>query len=512
MMELVFGRGGYSNSWIPFSTTLLVFASSATIISHSVKRKIRSKPKNEIVDDLLNTFPICPGLPYFGRVFDFVRAPVKFLLTSEEKYGSVFGFTLMGKNVIFLTKPKDMRKIWNLPDQYATAVDNGFKHVMIMSQSRYDWFMREKCNKQLHHCMVQGFSGSKLASLNSRVAKALQNNLEIEVTQNTPKKLYDFTSRLLYNVIAQTLAGSKFDSTKHYQDYLQLDAGFHLIISGYAPSFYPVLANARAAQLRLGKAFYDCFNSEDCSPLMKDMGRIYSQTGMSQLEQELMLGVKTWAMHANTAAVTFWMLTFLMNEDEAMLSLEQELDVYAEKHPNWWTDANGISSHVNNLHVLKSCYKETLRLLSATLFGRDCVQDVDVELENGTTIHLKVGDRILMYPTWHHSNEVFSNASKFQHDRFVDQNKKFFLDGIELKEPVAAFGGGLTKCPGFSLVENEVPLFVAIILTKFGLSFDNDNKQLSKFSKIPPFNMAKFGLGSFSPAHDIDFYLKRKAR
>jgi len=187
--------------------------------------------------------------------------------------------------------------------------------------------------------------------------------------------------------------------------------------------------------------------------------------------------------------------------------------------------------------------------------------------------HVTKGDRV-MFTTLHHRDEsVFPQPHAFVAERFMvsgggaaaagsgkeasldsaapspPQPAVFTKDGVPLRQPVLAFGGGVSQCPGRFLALNEIRLALAVLLRHYELRIaapsaaavggtlpaapaDVDAEALTDrvvaagtpalpragataeeaalVGALPPFNTRRAGLGVLLPARGLSVQLRRR--
>lgn len=98
---------------------------------------------------------------------------------------------------------------------------------------------------------------------------------------------------------------------------------------------------------------------------------------------------------------------------------------------------------LQNMKYLDMVVSEILRRWTVIPFtDRSVNKAYNIELKNGKTVNLKVGDALYIPVVGYHMNEkYFSNPEKFDPERFNDENKKNIIQGSFIP-----FGSGPRSC------------------------------------------------------------------
>jgi cytochrome P450 len=155
------------------------------------------------------------------------------------------------------------------------------------------------------------------------------------------------------------------------------------------------------------------------------------------------------AGHETTGAAMSWVFFSLVNNPDALKTLQQELKA-------WPDDIHTIFSHLKKSPYLEVVVKEVMRLYppAYTLFVRQATQDFlmhDIEVKRGDLLH------ILPY-VLHRTPEWFSQPEKFIPERFLSEEPSW--------PPYSylPFGGGARICLGQQFGMVELTIMTAIIL------------------------------------------------
>lgn len=221
-----------------------------------------------------------------------------------------------------------------------------------------------------------------------------------------------------------------------------------------------------------------------------------------------------WASQANTLPATFWCVYYLLRCPKAMKAATEEINQVLENASQKVTfDDKYIflnRHHLDNMPVLDSIIKESMRLSSASLNIRVAKENFTLQLEEKGAYTIRKDDIVALYPqTVHLDPEVYEDPSAFKYDRYLDESGKektdFYLRGKKLKYYYLPFGSGKTKCPGRQFAVHEIKQLLTLLISYF------DMELVDKNAKSPPLDQSRAGLGILQPTHDVDFRFRLKA-
>lgn len=163
-------------------------------------------------------------------------------------------------------------------------------------------------------------------------------------------------------------------------------------------------------------------------------------------------------------ATLTWVLSFLLNNREALRKAQEELDKQVGR------ERQVKESDVKNLVYLQAVIKETLRLYppSPLAIPHECREDCTVG-----SYHVKAGTRLLInISKIHRDPNVWLDPSQFQPERFLTAERYFEVRGQNFE--FIPFGSGRRMCPGVSLALQVVQLTVAQLLHGFEIETTSD--------------------------------------
>lgn len=220
-----------------------------------------------------------------------------------------------------------------------------------------------------------------------------------------------------------------------------------------------------------------------------------------------------WGSIANTMPTTFWVLWYILSNENAYNAVQAEIDKISSEYAH--EDGIFDQEALEKMVVIESIFKETLRLQSESLVARNVLEDCVFDLKipgHSRKYSLKKGSRVIVYPSMlHYDDEVFANSKEFQWDRFLassdGKEKVFFKDGKLIANPIRPFGGGSSMCPGRKFALNEVKQCVATFFRHFHMSLDLVDGCIPSCPQTDP---ERIGLGVKAPETDVLLVLRSR--
>ncbi|TGJ78266.1 hypothetical protein E0Z10_g10500 [Xylaria hypoxylon] len=171
-----------------------------------------------------------------------------------------------------------------------------------------------------------------------------------------------------------------------------------------------------------------------------------------------------WAINTNSRKAAYWMLAFLL-KTPSLLDV-----VRRETGPAFRADGSVDFQHLHDsVPNLDSIWNEMLRMSAFAASVRYIKADTVV----GTKI-LRKGNRVIVpYRQLHLNEKVFGgDVQEFRHQRFLDNPKLAQTNNFR------PFGGGNTMCPGRHIAKRAVFLFTAMLLSRFDVELEDDQRML----------------------------------
>ncbi|XP_055969171.1 cytochrome P450 7A1 [Sorex fumeus] len=466
--------------------------------------------------------PLENGLiPYFGCALQFGANPLEFLKANQRKHGHIFTCKLMGNYVHFVTNPLSYQKVlchgkyFDWKKFHFTTSAKAFGHRSIDPN---DGDTTENINKTL----IKTLQGDALNSLTETMMENLQRVMRLQVIPNSQpmwrtEGLYSFCYRVMFEAGYITLFGRDItgqDTQKalirnHLDNFKEFDKIFPALVAGLPIHMFKTAHHAREKleesfkHENLGKRYH-------MSELIRFMNDTLST--LDDMEKAKSHVALLWASLANTIPATFWSLFHMIRNPEALKAATEEVKKTLEnagQNISSWDHPISLSpTQLNDMTVLDSIIKESLRLSSASLNIRPAKEDFTLHLQEGS-FNIRKDDIIALYPQLMHLDpEIYPDPLTFKYDRYLDEDGKiktaFYRNGHRLKYYYMPFGSGATICPGRIFAVLEIKQFLILMLTYFELEL------VENPVKCPPLDQSRAGLGILPPLNDVEFKYKRK--
>ncbi|XP_018419692.1 PREDICTED: cholesterol 7-alpha-monooxygenase [Nanorana parkeri] len=476
--------------------------------------------------------PLENGLiPYMGCALQFGANPLEFLRSRQKKLGDIFTCKIAGQYIHFVTCP--------------------FAYNSMMRQGRqFDWmkFHFSTSSKVFGHRSMDPIDGNTSENVHEILAKSLQGgaldslissmmeNLQLTLLHNSASKennndwitggLYAFCNRVMFEAGYFTIFGKKMNAKENlarheaertlilnaFENFKEFDKIFPALVAGLP---IHVFKTAHSARENLAKEFSaeKVKQRNNISDLVLYRMLMNDTTTLNDSEKAKTLVAILWASQANTLPATFWTVYNILRCPKAMKAATEEIKRVLEQTNQKVSLNNGFMvlnrEHLEDMCVLDSIIKESMRLSSASMNIRVAKEDFVLKLDDIGAYNIRKDDIVALYPqTVHLDPEIYEDPMTFKYDRYLDENGKektnFYLRGKKLKYYYIPFGSGKTKCPGRQFAVYEIKQLIILLLSYL------DMEIVDKTSKTPPLDESRAGLGILQPTYDVDFRYRLK--
>ena len=428
-------------------------------------------------------------------------------------------------------------------------------------QSPHQWKMLR--GKPLLHLMAQT-QNELIEALNTReTIDPIDNQQEWHQVND----LYEMVVDLMWQATGRSFFGNMFDDddndslgssssssssnvstrsiksmTKAKQSFQTFDENFPLLAGGVPHQFLSdVSASMQYLRSKFSNKNKKDVSKENASDIIAFRQEFLFKHFNGHSQGSFQLGF-LWATMANTLPTAFWSLYFVTRDKIALKKCREEADAVLKPwlNKNISSDSKSIGVILSKMPRLESVVNECLRLCIASITLREAMEDFELKLGK-QSVNIRKGDHVVLAPTLtHYDEEIYQDPFVFQWDRFLvveekekekekkgdekedekeDEKKEEkeaslsgpkklpvrYKNGKKLPPSIALqpFGGGTTMCPGRHFALAEIKAFVALILVKWDLKYEEDemfNGSLSMgHNGVPRLEQARAGLGSLPP-------------
>ncbi|KAM8966875.1 cytochrome P450 7A1-like [Pelodytes ibericus] len=479
--------------------------------------------------------PLENGLiPYVGCALQFGANPLEFLKAKQKKYGHIFTCKIAGKFVHFVTDPFSFSSVLRSGRHLDWEKFHFATSAKVFGHSDLDP-NQGNSTENVQETFMKTMQGDALDPLITNMMDNLQHVMlqpaAFKVTNKdwVTEGLYAFCYRVMFESGYVTLFGKEFGSKDDsslarqnaqralilnaLENFKEFDKIFPALVAGLPIHLFQSAKSARESLAKelLHEKLRKRNNLADVVTLRMFINDTLSTlTDMDKAKTHVAL---LWASQANTLPATFWTVFNVLRCPKALKAASEEIHQVLEKASQKISVGGKhifLNRHqLDDMPILDSIIKESMRLSSASLNVRVAKENFTLQLDNNEPYKIRQDDIVAFYPqTVHLDPEVYEDPSTFKYDRYLDENLQektnFYLKGRKLKYYYLPFGSGKTKCPGRQFAVHEIKQLLTLIISYF------DVEMIDKNTKSPPLDQSRAGLGILQPTHDVNFRYRLK--
>ncbi|HSC76070.1 MAG TPA: cytochrome P450 [Pseudomonadales bacterium] len=451
-----------------------------------------------------SSIPRVPSyVPYLGHGLAFGRDADRLMNECQKKYGDVFELNLAGKRCTFFLNPRDYPAFIR-QSKYLRSEDISLEIAAPVFGFDKQHLQDKVDVEHVTHLSQRMMMGDELVPLTERMQDKVEEILlDARHQQGFSGSLFDYALELIFMAGSDALFGEGVASPEVLADFKVVDKFFPQLVGGIPKWLLPGVRKALAGLIKpMG------FAREGQSRLMEERFKYFASLDYRAAEELPKTDASLlWAAQANTAVVAFFALFFILRDAAVKQQVQEEVRIAlaaSDKHSARGTPYLTLDV-LNRMEKLDSCISETLRLVSSPLPMREVMQDLDIELVTGNSVHLQKGQFAAIYPRYAHMHPaIYANPEAFQWDRFLGKQKpnSFSYQNEPLKYSLLPFGVGLSMCPGRHFARNEFKVVTALLLNWCDMTVQE--------TVMPALDKSRIGLGSFTPKSAIPFHLQRR--
>ncbi|XP_053738425.1 cytochrome P450 7B1 [Synchiropus splendidus] len=460
--------------------------------------------------------PLVNGwIPHVGKALEFGKDARQFLEDHRKKLGDIFTVHIAGRYMTFIMDPllyprviKQGRQLdfHEFSSKTAPAIF-GYRPVALFPG------LDEKV-----HRSFQLLQGDHLGNLTDSMIGNLMLVFRLDhlnLAGWTSSGLYDFCYSVMFEATVLTIYGRSAANGRHEgmeelrRDFVRFDAMFPLLAARVPLC---LLGRTKWTRDRLLRWFLPnrVHSWQNTSKFIQYRREVLDQfERLTDVDKAAHHFTILWASVANTTPATFWTVFHLLTHPEALAMVRQEVQQVLER--------SGIQFHhdmdvaltrdqLDQMLLLDSSIRESLRLVSASMNIRLVMEDLTLQVSSQRSINVRKGDVIALYPpSLHMDPNIYEDPEAFRYDRFLEvegQKPVFHKDGQKLKYFLMPFGSGASKCPGRHFAVNEIKQFVALLLLYFDLTPEQPG------CPHPYPDPQRAGIGVLQPNVDFRFRLR----
>ncbi|MES2733873.1 MAG: cytochrome P450 [Bacteroidota bacterium] len=404
----------------------------------------------------------------FGNTFDFVKNPLRFLISAMQHEEKMVQIRLAGRHCYLIFRAEEVKYVLQENNKNYTKSD-AYRGIQLflgngLLNSEGDFWRRQRKLAQ------PAFHKQRLALLVERMNRATLDMLQ-QWEAHDPTQLVNIseeTMKLTLEIVAESLFSA---DVKKYINRISaslttiIDYAYKTIISYIQiPLKYPTPRNIqfKKATKQIDEVVYEIIDSRQNAQVgdhLDLLGMLMEaqdeETGEKMNRQQLRDEVTTIFMagHETTANALAWAFYMLAKHPDIAQKAREEVTQVLGKH--------GLPTYENvrELKYVLQVIQETMRLYPpAWVVGRKTI-----EADQVGEYHLPANSPILMSSYAVHRNPAYwENPDVFNPDNFLPENEK--------KRPTYAyfpFGGGPRLCIGNNFALMEMQIVLALVIRQF---------------------------------------------
>ena len=300
------------------------------------------------------------------------------------------------------------------------------------------------------------FSNSGLSVTTSRYSGRLLKTFRSigSSISNQPISLWNLVFPISYTSSSKAIFGDSFPEST-FSNFVTFDEGFTLLASHLPAIFTRTYEVARTRLITELVQWTNAARPNDMptgvSPLVMEAVQSMQQANFQASDIGGHLLSLLWGTQANATWATFWFLAYLLQDEDRARRIREEIEDRLSSRfggsVEAFIEAGPTALSSDNLVLLESGFRETMRLSAATLIARQIANDVTIRTAEGDPTHLVQGDVVFVSPRVVQMDAtIFEDPSTFRLDRFVANNgtslRQFTVNGRLLPYNLMTWGGG----------------------------------------------------------------------
>lgn len=474
-----------------------------------------------------NEPPLDKGsIPWLGYALEFRNNTAAFLQRMQKKHGDIFTVQIAGYYFTFVTDPLSFGPII----KEAKRLD--FQQFAAELVARvFGYHSLPNDHKMLEKASTKHLMGDGLVLMTQAMMDNLQNLMLHNVGAGNGEKkwhqdgLFNYSYNIVFRAGYLALFGNEPPKSKgdvETAKKLDRDLSDELFYEFRKyDQLFPRLAYAvltpkgKLEAERLKRLFWNILSikktlqKENISGWVTDQFQFRAENGMPENMQDRFMFLLLWASQGNTGPACFWLLLFLMKDEEAMQAVSEEVQRVLKETGQQVKSGGPLINLTRDMllktPVLDSAVEESLRITAAPVLVRAVKENLNLKMANGGEYAIRKGDRVGMFPYTAVQMDpvVHPEPEKFKYNRFLneDGSKKteFYKNGKRVKYFTMPWGAGTTICPGRFFAINELKQFVFLMLLYFEFELVDPKEE------IPPVDVSRWGFGTMQPTKDVQF-------
>jgi sterol 14alpha-demethylase len=445
------------------------------------------------------------NLPIVGHTLEFAKDHVPLMQRGYKEKGSIFAFSLAGKNAVALIGPEYHKAFFEATDKQL-SMEKAYS-FMVPITGKVAFFAPHETYLNQRSMLYEPFKYRKSVKY-VPIMQRVVNNCFKKLGENGELELTEYAVHLTGQVAGYSFMGEKFQAEmgeKFWTLYKEISASIDMVLPPNLPLpkfrrrdearaemqklLEPVIAERKA-----NPSLYDDFMQEFIQTPLAD-GSFVDNVTLVNFIVSLMF-----ASHDTTSGHTAWTIIQLLQNPTYLAEVKKEI---AEKFPL------GTHLTIENIHQLEHIFwaiEETARMNPT---ADVLLRFVEKEWEVGSYTIPQGWLAFVAPKVAHFLPEVHENPEKYDPYRFDNKREEHKTCPYQQ----IGFGGAMHKCPGMSFAKNEMAIIIALLFRDFEVELLTPNPTIvrSKGTPRPSDTIIKYKRKSvFAPTFPKEFSNKEE--
>ncbi|XP_073270390.1 abscisic acid 8'-hydroxylase 2-like [Primulina huaijiensis] len=422
------------------------------------------------------------GWPYIGETLKFYsQHPNIFFSMRRKRYGDIFKSHILGCPCVMISSPEATKVVLVTQAHLFKPTYPPSKEKMIGPNAVF--FHQGKYHSMLKKLILTSFLPAAIKASVQQIENVVLKLLHKWEMTTTPVHTLEEMSQYAFDVAMLSVFGDDQEVEMEGIKYLYqtLEKGYNSMPLDFPGTpFYKAMKARKKLNKTMMKLIEKRRSKGECGGGLVGVMLRAQQEKMNDLSDDQIadniIGV-IFAAHDTTASVLTWLLKYLHDNANVLLSVTKEQEELQRKlrlqgqRGLTWDDTRQMS-------LTTRVIQETLRSASILSFTfREAMEDVEFQ---GYVI--PKGWKVLpLFRTIHHSPDFFPQPDKFDPSRFEEPSRP---------NTYMPFGHGVHSCPGSELAKLEMLILLHHLTTTYRWKVIGEDDAI----QYDPFPVPKGGL------------------
>lgn len=420
---------------------------------------------------------ISKNLPIVGHTLEFAKDHVKLMQRGFAEKGSIFAFSLAGKNAVALIGPEYHKAYFEATDKQL-SLEKAYSFMEYIT-GKVAFLASHETYINQRPILYEPFKYRKSLKYVPIMQRVVENALN-QLGDEGELELTNYAIYLTRQVAGHTFMGEQFQAEmgdEFWSLYDDISGAIDLVLPQTLP--LPKFKRRDKARAKAKKMLKPVLAARRKNPeLYDDFMQEFIETALTDgtyLDDDTLLNfiiTFMFASHDTTSGHAAWTIIHLLQNPSYLKAVQAEL---AEKFPI------GMQLTLPNIAMLEHIYwaiEETARMQpTADILMRFVEEDWEV----GSYTIPKGWLAFVAPKVAHFLPEIHENPEKYDPYRFAPDREEHKTCAYQQ----IGFGGGTHKCAGMSFAKNEMAVIVALLFRDFEVELLSPNPQIIRSKGTP---------------------------